>query len=446
MQMKKRQKKLRWLAGFLFSSFLLASLIDLHGWPLRAALGYSTGPPAAHAGAPGETSCIACHYSYAVNTGSGVLQLIGLPTAYRAGQEIDLAVSLAYAGQRRFGFQLSAVDDAGNQAGELIVTNANRTQLLPGNVSGKARLYLEHTQIGTLPNQSGQSVWLCKWIAPALSTGRVTFYLAGNAANGNYTTTGDYIYTRAYTSYPSNAPATLATVSAASYAAPPLAAESIVAAFGENLAASVQTAATTPLPTTLGGTSVLVRDALGVERPAPLFFVAPNQINYLVPAGTALGNADVTVLRNIQAVAVGRLFIERLAPSLFSANANGTGWAAAVALRLKANGAQQFEPVAQFDANENRFVAVPLDLSTADDQVFLLVFGSGFRAHQGLNQVKARLANQDVEVLFAGPQGQLAGLDQLNLRLPRTLAGRGELTLTLEVEGKQANPVKIVVQ
>lgn len=439
--MTKRNSRQRWLLVFILTVFA-----GLAGLPLRSALGYSTGPPAAHSGAPGETSCIACHYSYALNSGSGGLTLSGLPLAYQPGQSIDMTLTLSQAGQRRFGLQLTAVDDAGRQAGELIVTSPLRTQLLPGVIEGQSRLYLEHTQTGSLPNQIGQNVWQCKWIAPRSGTGRVTFYLAGNAANGNYTTTGDYIYTRVFTSYPVTTTASLASLSAASFTAAPLAAESIVAAFGTNLAASTQTAATSPLPVGLGGTRVLVRDREGAERLAPLFFVSPNQINYLVPAGTAAGEAEIVVLRDSQAVATGRLTIERLAPSLFSANANGSGWAAAVALRLKPNGAQQFEPVTQFDASQNRFVAAPLDLGAAEDQLFLLAFGTGFRAHQGLSQVKAKLASQDVDVTFAGAQGQLTGLDQLNLRLPRSLAGRGELELELEVEGKQANKVRIWVK
>jgi uncharacterized protein (TIGR03437 family) len=46
-------------------------------------------------------------------------------------------------------------------------------------------------------------------------------------------------------------------------------------------------------------------------------------------------------------------------------------------------------------------------------------------------------------VLFAGPQGAFVGLDQVNLRLPRSLAGRGEVDLALVVGGKPANVVKI---
>jgi uncharacterized protein (TIGR03437 family) len=55
-----------------------------------------------------------------------------------------------------------------------------------------------------------------------------------------------------------------------------------------------------PLPTTLGGVQVKVKDAAGVERNAPLFFVSAGQINFLVPQGTGNGTANLTVLRDKQ--------------------------------------------------------------------------------------------------------------------------------------------------
>jgi uncharacterized protein (TIGR03437 family) len=48
-----------------------------------------------------------------------------------------------------------------------------------------------------------------------------------------------------------------------------------------------------------------------------------------------------------------------------------------------------------------------------------------------------------VEVLYAGPQSAFPGLDQLNLRVPRTLAGRGELPVVLVTAGKVSNPVTV---
>ena len=88
-------------------------------------------------------------------------------------------------------------------------------------------------------------------------------------------------------------------VSAASYQSAALAPEAIVAGFGSGLATTTQVATTLPLPTTLGGTTVSVRDSAGVTRNAPLFFVSATQINYLLPPDTAHGAATVTV-RNSQ--------------------------------------------------------------------------------------------------------------------------------------------------
>jgi uncharacterized protein (TIGR03437 family) len=204
----------------------------------------------------------------------------------------------------------------------------------------------------------------------------------------------------------------------------------------------VQVATALPLPTTLAGTTVSVKDSAGRERLAPLFFVSPGQVNYLIPAGLAAGSATVTVTSGSGAVSSGLIRLETVAPGLFSANANGQGVAAAVALRVKANGQQFFEPVARADGT-GRNVALPLDFGEPGDQLYLLLFGTGLRGHSGLAQVTAKLGGVDAPVLFAGAQGSLAGLDQVNLTLPRVLAGRGEVDVVLTVDGQPANIVKI---
>ena len=45
---------------------------------------------------------------------------------------------------------------------------------------------------------------------------------------------------------------------------------------------------------------------------------------------------------------------------------------AAAALRLKVDDSQSFEPIARFDPTQNKFVAVPIDLGPATEQVFLI--------------------------------------------------------------------------
>ena len=235
-------------------------------------------------------------------------------------------------------------------------------------------------------------------------------------------------------------------VLAPSYSPAALAGESIAAAFGTGLAGGAIAAAATPLPVDLRGTTVRVRDAASVERFAPLFFVSPTQINYLVPAGTAPGQAQITIANGQGPLAVGTAAIAPVAPGLFTADASGRGLAAAAALRIRADGSQSYEPVARFDAAQNRFVPVPIDLGAANDQVFLLLFATGIRNRSQLANVTARLGDADALVLFAGPQGDLLGLDQVNVQLPRALAGRGEIDLALTVDGRAANLVRIAIK
>ncbi len=241
--------------------------------------------------------------------------------------------------------------------------------------------------------------------------------------------------------------ARLTSVSAASFTvAGGLAPESITALFGVNLADKTQAAASLPLPATLAGVSLKVTDSAGVERLAPLFFVSPGQINYVIPAGTANGPATLTVMNAGEPVASGESQIASAAPGLFSANSSGAGVAAALALRIKADGSQSYEPVAQFDPEQNRFVPTPIELSAATDQVFLVFYGTGLRYRSSLSAVSCVIGGVNSEALFAGPAPGFAGLDQVNVRLPRSLARRGEVDVELFVDGEAANKVRVSIR
>jgi uncharacterized protein (TIGR03437 family) len=255
--------------------------------------------------------------------------------------------------------------------------------------------------------------------------------------------------TRVVRTYRGSSAATLAVanVSAASFANPPLATEGIIAAFGTNLANTTQVASTLPLPTTLGETTVTVRDSAGTERLAPLFFVSAGQVNYQIPPGTATGTATVTITTGSGVVSTGTVQIASVAPGLFSASASGQGVAAALALRIKANNSQSYEPVAQFDVAQNRWLSVPIDLGPATDQVYLLLFGTGIRYHSNsTSAVMASIDGVSCTVSYAGAQGQFVGLDQINVLLPRSLIGRGEKDLALAVDGKPANVVRVNIK
>ena len=237
----------------------------------------------------------------------------------------------------------------------------------------------------------------------------------------------------------------LTTVSAANFG-PSMTAEAIVSGFAGGLATGTLVATTTPLPTNLGGTSVRVTDAAGTQRNAALFFVSANQVNFQIPAGTLTGDATIEIFLNSELIASGTVSVQTVAPSLFSANADGKEVAAALILRVKGDGSQVFEQIADFDQGQNKFVARPVVFGDASEQLFLLMFGTGIRGRSSLGAVNVKIGTVDHAVDFAGPQGDFVGLDQLNIKLSRNLIGAGEVPIILTVDGKTANQLTIRFQ
>jgi uncharacterized protein (TIGR03437 family) len=240
-------------------------------------------------------------------------------------------------------------------------------------------------------------------------------------------------------------PGELAIVSAAHYDGATLAAEEIVSAFGSGLATMTVAATTQPLPVVLGGTSVKVRDSQGAERLAPLFFVSPTQLNFQIPAGTAIGTATFTVVKSNGTAALASTNIVTVAPSLFSTDASGRGLAAANVLRIRADNSQSYEQIGRYDAQQSRFVANPIELGASNEQIFLILYGTGLRHRRDLNAVRAYVGGVSAEVSFAGAQGSFAGLDQINLRLPRDL-NNGELDVFIKIDEQVSNTVRIAVK
>ncbi len=222
---------------------------------------------------------------------------------------------------------------------------------------------------------------------------------------------------------------TIAVVSAANYEAN-CASESIAAAFGAQLSNSTLSAddadPATPgiqLPTTLGGTTVEV-----AGRAAGIFFVSPGQVNFLLPANLPIGNQAV-VIRNNGVANNGTVTIAQNAPAIFTFNATGLGVIAGNALRVR-NSVATYEDLAQFtSAATDGFITRAIDLGPATDQVFLVFYGTGWR--QAGNATRVLLGGELITPQFAGAQGSLVGLDQINALIPRALLGRGRLSVVV---------------
>ena len=168
---------------------------------LGTASAYESGPPDAMCGnPPGQSNCTMCHYEFEVNSGGGSLALLGLPADYVPGQTYALTVQLEDQGQDRWGFELTVLDDADptHEGGQLAVTDPDNTQISYDYFGTED--YLKQTKTGTQADiVDGPVTWTFDWTAPDATVSSVTFYVAGNAADGDVSYTGDYIYLKKMT-------------------------------------------------------------------------------------------------------------------------------------------------------------------------------------------------------------------------------------------------------
>ena len=229
----------------------------------------------------------------------------------------------------------------------------------------------------------------------------------------------------------------------ASFLSGPIAPNSFVSAFGSSLATVTQPAAS-PYPTNVGGTTVTVTDALGVARLAPLSYVSPTQVNYIVPGSTALGQATVTVA-NGGTTSSAAAVIAAIDPGLFLFE--GTDIVAAYVQRVNADGSQTVENIYSLNSSGG-IVAAPIDLSPSSSQVYLVLYGTGLRGHSSAsNSVTVTAGSVALPApIYAGAQPQYAGLDQIDVLLPQSLAGKGDVVIQVTVDGQAANPGHVTIQ
>ena len=216
-----------------------------------------------------------------------------------------------------------------------------------------------------------------------------------------------------------------------------LAPESIVAGYGAQLATGTVPASGSLL-TTLGGTTVTITDSKGQSVLAPLFYVSPGQVNYEVPASVALGPAKVVMKAGDGSTSTGLVDVLPVAPGLFTFNTDGL--VAGNILRFPVGGGDPtFEELFTQDSAGN-ISARPVDLSTG--QVFLVIYGTGIRGAP-TGRVSVLIGGVPATVTYAGPQGTFFGLDQVNVLVPPSLAGRGDVPILLTAAGKPANITRV---
>jgi trimeric autotransporter adhesin len=213
-------------------------------------------------------------------------------------------------------------------------------------------------------------------------------------------------------------------VNAASYGSS-VAPDSLATIFGSNLAQTTASAtldANGQLPTVLASTSVEIN---GV--PAPLFYVAPGQINLVVPGGLTTGTATVLIRSTVYgSTRSGSVLVSASAPGVFTSDATGAGPGAIL--------------------NAVTYLPAPFVVQTpengADTRTRIAVYGTGLRHADSVTaQAQDTAGNYSITVEYAGAAPGFFGLDQVNLLLPPDLDGAGTVSLSLAADGHAANVI-----
>jgi hypothetical protein len=141
---------------------------------------FSSNPPAARTGAPGEANCTACHSGTAMSGEGVVFFTVGGGPNYTPGDTYP--ISIATVGGSKNGFELTILDGSDNQAGTF-AAGPNTTVISEG-----GRQYIRHSA------SEGMGSWTFDWTAPATNVGELTAYYVMNKANNNDASSGDEIF------------------------------------------------------------------------------------------------------------------------------------------------------------------------------------------------------------------------------------------------------------
>ena len=439
---------MRWA---LLTLTLLALLAPVAAWA------YVTGPDPRLTGGPfpNESDCTDCHNNTALpfgpNKGLGNVSIS--VQNYTPGAKQRITVTVDDPDARRWGFEITArpANALTSQAGTFQTVDSNLTQIIcdftPGPCPTGMLQFPTHTRNGTRLGQRGPISFEVDWTAPATDLGVIIFAAAGNAANGNDQPSGDNIYTTqarisAQSVMTLNPKISVGGIVGAGLSTPPvqaITANSIFSIFGTDFAPAGTLKGAElvsgKLSTNVGGVCVEVAGAR-----APLFFVSSGQLNVQAPSLSATGQVPVNVITNCGTAAEVRSNVESVtmqaaAPQFFCfvQNPNGKNPIAAInAVSFGLIGASGLIPGVTFTpAKPNDVVALystGLGATSPAYQAGELPGGIGSTT----NQVTVTIGGVNADVLYAGVAPGLAGLYQINIRVPDSVPD-GDLAVSASV-------------
>ena len=207
---------------------------------------------------------------------------------------------------------------------------------------------------------------------------------------------------------------------------------SLVSIFGTSLSSMLQAGDTVPLSMSLNNTSVTFNG-----MPAGLYFVSGGQVNAQLPWNLPItGTVNAVVTSNNVASAVAMVPVKAYAPSIFTANAMGTGYAIAInnadGTIAAPNGA--IPGLATHPAKVGDTIILyanglgPLDSTPADGAP------GGATLRNTTTMPMVTVSGTSAQVTFSGLTPQFPGINQVNFVVPNVTVG-DSLPLAIQIGG-----------
>ncbi len=228
----------------------------------------------------------------------------------------------------------------------------------------------------------------------------------------------------------------------------------VVSLFGENFSNQLSVATESPLPTRLNGVQVTFN---GVE--APLFFVAPGQINAQVPFNVNSSSAQVMVHTPAGNSNSQLVEIEKTSPAIYTYNQQGFGQAIAVlansaTLAAPKNLTNDSRPAQTGDVltlyvNGLGAVSPPIAAgknSCEPDSICKPDY-SNMVLRTVINPVSIEIGGVTVpseNIHFAGLAPQFVGLYQINLTLPANIPSGDQIPIVIKQGNVLSRPDVII--
>jgi len=227
----------------------------------------------------------------------------------------------------------------------------------------------------------------------------------------------------------------LGVINAASFAPPgnPISPGQFVTLFGTGLAASNRTA-TPPYPATLNGVSVLINN-----KPAPIYFVSPGQLNILVPFATTGSTATIVVQNNGVNSNTVTVPVAPTSPGIYALDQSGSGGGAILHADFSLVNA------AKAAIGGETVLVYLTGLGTVSPTLADGTAGTSGTLYRADTDLTVYVGGEQGKVEFKGQAPGFPGLYQLNVTLPQFLKASGNLPLALQTSTAYHDQVDIPI-